>query len=207
MKKMPTLFVRDFDNKTITDVVTPGCEWVLNGEGVATEKFDGSACLIREGKLYRRYDAKHGKTPPPDFEPAQAEADPITGHWPGWVPVGDGPQDKYHREAWDYRMTYQTPFYGDALDLDTMWTYELIGPKLQGDPHGAQGHELIRHGSWTYAEAPRTFDALREWLDSHSEMEGLVFWRDPDDLDCDKCKIRRRDFGFPWPPKKGAHHD
>lgn len=45
MRKIPTLFVREFlpNHKIlITDQVTPGCEWVLAGEGVATRKLDGT---------------------------------------------------------------------------------------------------------------------------------------------------------------------
>ena len=41
MKKMPTLFERQFENHTIVkclDIVNSGCEWVINGEGYATEK-------------------------------------------------------------------------------------------------------------------------------------------------------------------------
>lgn len=49
--------------------------------------------MIRGGRLFKRYDAKHGKIPPPDFEPAQPPDD-VTGHWPGWVPVGEGPADQ-----------------------------------------------------------------------------------------------------------------
>lgn len=59
MKKIPTLFVRNFDehhNKTITREVTPGMEWVLAGEGTATIKIDGSCCAIIDGKIYRRKD-------------------------------------------------------------------------------------------------------------------------------------------------------
>ena len=41
MKKMPTLFIREFAPNggilRVTEEVTPGCEWVLNGEGVPTE--------------------------------------------------------------------------------------------------------------------------------------------------------------------------
>ena len=43
MKKMPTLFERVFvssDERYCLDKVHPGCEWVLNGEGYATEKLD-----------------------------------------------------------------------------------------------------------------------------------------------------------------------
>lgn len=41
MKKIPTVFVRDPDDrKHVLPQVTPGCEWVLAGEGRATRKFD-----------------------------------------------------------------------------------------------------------------------------------------------------------------------
>ena len=47
MKKIPTLFERVYENHKIVGIlpnVTDGMEWVLNGEGVATIKFDGSCC-------------------------------------------------------------------------------------------------------------------------------------------------------------------
>ena len=65
MKKIPTLFVREFKERKvvgITPVVTEGMEWVLKREGVATIKIDGSCCAIINGVFYKRYDAKHGKT-------------------------------------------------------------------------------------------------------------------------------------------------
>ena len=45
MKKLPTLFVRDFGDRgmfTLTDQVEPGMEWVIEGKGKATMKVDGS---------------------------------------------------------------------------------------------------------------------------------------------------------------------
>src|SRR5687767_12803407 len=105
MKKIISLFARNYDgDKLVRDEVVPGAEWVLVGEGEATVKFDGTACMMRHGKLYARYDAKaftvdkatgkkHAwdRKPPPGFEPCQEAADPITGHLPGWVPVKDQP--------------------------------------------------------------------------------------------------------------------
>ena len=67
MKKIPTLFEREFENHkviSISDKVTPGMEWVLDGEGVATVKYDGTCCAIIDGVFYKRYDAKRGKKPP-----------------------------------------------------------------------------------------------------------------------------------------------
>jgi hypothetical protein len=101
MKKIISLFQRDRDGgRLVRNEVTPGAEWVLEGEGVATKKWDGTACLIKDGKLYKRYDAKNGKTPPEGFIPAQ-EPDEKTGHWPGWLEVGNGPEDAWHRNAFD----------------------------------------------------------------------------------------------------------
>src|SRR3990167_7568687 len=100
MKKIISLFQRNYDgDRLVRDDVVPGAEWVLKGEGRATRKWDGTCCMVRGGKLYKRYDAKAGKTPPPGFEPAQEAPDPVSGHWPGWLLVGDGPDDRWHREA------------------------------------------------------------------------------------------------------------
>ena len=67
MKKIPTLFQREYLNHEVVkvlDIVTEGCEWVLAGEGTATLKHDGSCCCIINGELYKRYDAKNGKPVP-----------------------------------------------------------------------------------------------------------------------------------------------
>ena len=50
MKKIPTLFERKFENHRVmgvTEKVMPGYEWVLQGEGTATVKIDGTCCMIR----------------------------------------------------------------------------------------------------------------------------------------------------------------
>ena len=135
MQKIISLYKRDYEGtRLVYDEVVPGAEWVLAGEGVATQKIDGTACLVKGGRLYKRYDAKRGKTPPADFEPAQ-DPDPITGHWPGWLPVSDESSDRWHREAWD--------FMGPVAN----GSYELVGPKVQGNPEGVERHMLVLHGA------------------------------------------------------------
>lgn len=185
MRKTPSLFKRDYEGtRLVYDEVVEGSEWVTNGEGVATIKWDGTACMVRDGKLYKRYDAKQGRKPPADFEPAQ-DPDPITGHWAGWIPVGDGPDDRWHREAFD------PAFHKNG-------TYELIGPKIQGNPHRYDRHVLIPHGEMRpEPQPPRTFDDLKEWLATHM-VEGIV-WHHPDGR---MVKIKRRDFGLSWPLRK-----
>jgi hypothetical protein len=183
VKKIISLFQRNYEtDRLIRDEIVPGAEWVIAGEGVATRKLDGTSCLIRDGRLYKRYDARQGKRSPDGFEPAQPAPDPITGHWPGWLPVGDGPEDRWHREA---------------LAAGTLpdGTYELVGPKIQGNPEHLDSNMLTPHGKEVLADAPRDFDALRAYL-AERDIEGIVWWRDPADPDCDKVKIKKRDYGL-----------
>lgn len=176
MKKIISLFQRNYDgDRLVRDEVVPGAEWVIQGEGRATAKLDGTCCMIRSGVLYKRYDAKKGKTPPAGFEPAQ-EPDPVTGHWPGWLPVGGGPDDQWHREA------FEDEVFGDG-------TYELCGPKIQGNPLGLIGHVLFLHGAKDLEGAPRDFDGLREYLKDFA-WEGIV-WHHSDGR---MVKIKRKDF-------------
>ena len=64
VQKIISLFKRDYENtRLVYDEVVPGAEWVVAGEGRATRKWDGTCCMVRNGVLYKRYDAKRGKTP------------------------------------------------------------------------------------------------------------------------------------------------
>ena len=160
---------------------------------LATRKIDGTSCLLRAGKLYKRYDAKAGKTPPPGFVPAQEEPDTVTGHWPGWLPVGDGHEDRWHREALANS--------GALPD----GTYELVGPKVQGNAEQLARHLLVPHGGEVLTDVPRDFAGIRAYLADH-EIEGIVWWRAPTLQDCEKAKIKRKDFKQPWPAKGQTPH-
>jgi len=182
MQKIISLFQRNYEgDRLVRDEVVPGAEWVLAGEGVATRKWDGTCCRLLAGKLWARYDVKKGRTPPPGFEAAQ-EPDPTTGHWPGWIPVGDGPEHKWHREA--------AAVFAEVTDRPD-GTYELCGPKVNGNPEKFEAHVLIGHGRALLPDAPRTFEALREWL-RLADVEGIV-WHHPDGR---MVKIKAKDFGI-----------
>lgn len=182
MRKMPCLFVREFHgrNFTITNAVTPGCEWVLNGEGQAYRKRDGTACAVIGGKLYRRYDAKRSKTPPEGAIPCDVP-DEVTGHWPHWIEVTEvDKQAKWHWAAWERSRPLPDG------------TYELCGPHFQANPEGFTEDSFMSHTAEDcYPE--RTFDGLRDML-GQANAEGVVFHH-PDGR---MAKIRRHDFGFPW---------
>lgn len=193
MKKIISLYQRNYDgDHLVRDEVVPGAEWVLAGEGAATRKYDGTCCLIRDRRLYKRFDLKPGKPPPPDFEVEQH--DPVTGKSFGWVPVGDGPEDRWHRQAFE-RLTGRDR--GGELD----GTYELLGPKIQGNPERFTEHELVAHAdAAVLPDAPRDFEGLRSYL-AEAAIEGIV-WHHPEGR---MVKIKSRDFGLkrippPAPP-------
>lgn len=188
MQKVITLFKRDYEGtRLVYHEIVEGAEWVTTGEGIATEKIDGTSCLIRDGALFKRYDAKKGRAPPPNFEPAQ-DPDPITGHWPGWVPVNENdPQDKWHMAAWLRPV---------SRELDD-GSYELVGPKVQGNKYNLSEHIFRRHGDKILDDVPRDFIGLKAYFEQHPEVEGIV-WHHPDGR---MVKIKRRDFGLPWPAK------
>lgn len=199
MKKVPCVFMRDFTEGSpnqgkVYDEVNPGCEWVLNGFGIATKKFDGTSVFINEsGKPFKRCDAKNGKTPPADWVAAQPEADPVTGHWPGWVPVdADSNEDARHREA----FTNLQNSVGHLSHLQT-GTYELVGPNVNGNPENFPQHSLVFHGEVIYPNFPRTFDGIRDMLVALN-IEGVVFWKFPEmpSTDNTMAKIRLTDFGL-----------
>ncbi len=179
MKKIPTVFERDWngDRSRVVNQVHKGCEWVLAGEGMATRKLDGTSCMVRAGKLYKRREWRKNENLKEGEE--IADRDEETGKVVGWVPVGDGPEDRYHREA----FAEEGPAFQNG-------TYELIGPKVQGNPEGWMGHQLIRHGSIAEDDVPRTFEGLRDWL-ATQDIEGIVFHH-PDGR---MAKIKLRDFG------------
>lgn len=176
MKKIPTLFQRTKDRRHVIDEVTPGCEWVLEGEGRATRKFDGT-CVRADGDhtFYFRREVKAGQEPPPYFE--ASEHDPETGKTVGWEPATESGFVKFLIEALE--GVHHTP----------AGTYELCGPKINGNPEGFDRHVLIRHGDEHVDVGARTFDNLRDWLMSH-EFEGIV-WHHPDGR---MAKLKRRDF-------------
>lgn len=193
MKKIPTLFKRVFDNHHkivgITDEITPGCEEAfLHGE--ATIKFDGSCCAFINGKFYKRYDAKKGKTPPEGAIPC-CDPDPITGHWPHWVPVN--PEDP--ADQWFVRAERNYKFFIDSHIEEG--TYEAIGPHFNGNNEDTAYDILVKHGSDLIRNINRDFDSIKRYL-TNCEIEGIVFWLNGEPV----CKIKRSDFGLPWGQSK-----
>jgi hypothetical protein len=181
MKKTPTIFERDWngDRSRVVNIPNEKCAWVFSGEGWPTKKIDGTCCLVRDGKLYKRRELKPNDKAPDNFE--VADHDDETGKTIGWVPVSeDDPADRWHIEA-----------FSAASSLPD-GTYELVGPKIQGNPEKHDKHELVSHNNLRINEdVPRDFDGLKDWLDG-KDIEGLVFHH----ADGRMGKIKLRDFGI-----------
>jgi hypothetical protein len=206
MRKTPVVFVIDRATGHATPVVHPAQAWVLAGEGIATVKFDGSACRWQDGRLWKRFDRKLNtaaqrrydqgqdlgpltealfRVAPEGFVPCESAPDPVTFHWPGWVPIREtDPADRWHREA----LAALAP-----ADRHEDQTYELVGPSLAKNPYGLAAHALWAHGAQEVDLPDRSFDGLQAWLAAH-EVEGLVFHH-PDGR---RAKVRRKDFGLFW---------
>ncbi|MFA5392003.1 MAG: DUF5565 family protein [Candidatus Omnitrophota bacterium] len=179
MRKIISLFQRNYEtDRLVRNEIVPGAEWVSNGEGVATRKYDGTCCMIKDGVLFKRYEAK--KKPPDDFVPAQ-DQDPTTGHWVGWRPCyRTEPADKYHWLAFD------------SLTDKEDGTYELLGPKIQANPEEVSEYILLKHSdAEVLPDCPRDFEGIHRWFEDR-DIEGVVFHH-PDGR---MVKIKKKDFGL-----------
>lgn len=177
MKKIPTIFIRNPKNrKELLNEQHPDCDWVFAGEGAATRKYDGTCCMIKENNFYKRREIKPNKKIPKDF--IEVQFDKITGKRVGWVPVNcNDPNDKWHCSAFINQPD---------------GTYELCGPKIQGNPEGFKKHILIPHmQAEQYKNFPLTKEEIFKWFQG-KDIEGIVFHH-PDGR---MAKIKLRDFGL-----------
>ncbi len=182
MKKISTLFVRDLTTHRVIDQVVPGCEWVGDADvgQVATRKYDGTCTRCdSSGIWWARREVKAGKEWPRGF--VLEDEDQITHKTVGWVPMYESSDNVLWAEA-----------LGTADP--TSWkaaTYELVGPKINGNPENRPRHELIEHGRHLLFDAPTTFLGLKRYLE-HFTGEGIVWWAG----DGRRAKIKRSDFGW-----------
>ena len=206
MKKISTLFKVIYNSVgskgTITQEVRPENTWVVKSNSVlATRKFDGTATMVLQGKLYKRYDAKPTKEDfknhkegeswkVADFREVPEEAVPcqdpdlITGHYPHWIPVLV--EDKSNKYMLD-------TYYSLPNQLED-GTYEFCGEKVGTNPEKLMGHKFIKHGSELVDLSDYTFESIRDFLsNSDNNLEGIVF-HNLETLQM--CKIRKSDFGF-----------
>lgn len=193
MKKISTLYQKDpNDLSRVIDKLNIENEWVINGDSIPTRKFDGTSVAVIEGELFKRYDCKidkktgkYKKPIPTGAIPCQ-EPDIKSGHHPHWVKCDrNNPADKYHFEAFDKLES------SHSIEFKT---FELCGPKIQGNPEGFYSHVLILHGASELNINDFSFEGLKQYLSNPDiNIEGIVFHNK---YDSRMCKIRKCDFGI-----------
>jgi hypothetical protein len=208
MKKISTLFVRDFSSQgnPITRQIHDGCEWVIENKGVPTRKFDGTATMIKAGKYYKRLDRKRGLDGKFKGEPTgwiECELDEVTGHLFGWALVDfTNPSDKWHIEG----MLNTSPEirHDAALSMRELYemkiaatpegTYELCGPKINANPEHYPQHTLVPHGKeildFSFRNTGEPFDEIREWFKGQ-DIEGIVWY-----FGEKRAKLKKIDFNM-----------
>lgn len=188
MQKILSLYMRDPDTnlKYVSREVNPKAAWVLAEptHTRATVKWDGTCTLLdAHGQWWSRHQLRPGKTAPGIYHPV--ETDPITGKTQGWIPAEMG---SFKRQLADALTNAEEE--GEHL---TPGTYELIGEKVQSNPHGLPYVTLVRHGDATLVDVPTDYDVLAEWLRMMNRtgyLEGVVWHHD----DGRMAKIKTRDF-------------
>jgi uncharacterized protein DUF5565 len=178
MNKIPTVFLRDpADRGRTLDEVHPECRWVLDGDGTATRKYDGTCVLLDEdGVWWARREVRPGRRRPPGYRPVMT--DQVTGKTVGWEPIANSSYATCHAEA------------VAGGQVREPGTYELIGPRINGNPERVPAHRLVRHADADVLDTPRDFAGLRSWLLAHPQFEGIV-WHHPDGR---RAKLKYRDF-------------
>lgn len=194
MIKIPTLFVRDPAKQfRVIPQLTLGCDWVLEGLGFPTVKIDGQTIKVLNGEIYRK------------LRPADGT------HEAAYVKVLEGDQEyPYLKEAFEAcRARAATQHVPDGI-------YEAFGPKIAGNHHGCETHNMIRiapvsslllsniadgagivRGPGVTVE--RLFDSIQKALEDSPDIEGIVWHREERATLIAAAKIKRKDFGLPWP--------
>jgi hypothetical protein len=172
MRKIPTLLERDFTDPkqpVLTEQVKAGCEWVLKGEGAATRKYDGTCVALLGGVWRARREVKAGKAEPAGFQ--RISHDDETGKTIGWEPAEQSAFWKYLHEAIDGHR-----------GVLAEGTYELVGPKVNGNPERTEVHILMRHDDAERLDIPAgSIEEIKAAVLALAEpgIEGVV-WHHPD---------------------------
>ena len=192
MRKIPTIFVRG-DNGKITMETHPDCAWVFAGEGVATEKLDGTnvRLTVRAGQVIRTEKRRNPTK-------AQKKEDIVD---PWYVEVMTRTE-----ERWILAAVVGTNV---VLWPDGEHCCEALGPKIQGNPLQLEGYVCVPFDLTSYnrgmpnlgapvlSGSARHFEGLQVWFSVATSvyspgqpMEGIVFHH-PDGR---RAKIKRKDF-------------
>ena len=211
MKKMPIIFDMTFNSegdREVLHTIRVEIRDLVNktlDEGkriVPTFKRDGTAVFRgADGEWFTRRAVKTGKEAPEGF--IALETDPNIGTTFGWEPKESSPMKKFLNKAIEKFIQ------DNGTEPPRNTTFELLGPKINGNPEHVDSEELRIHGN----EKATDFPTIQDILDSDEpfdmlkpifadfrakHIEGIVFWiTDADgNLIEPRFKVRCKDF-FP----------
>lgn len=185
MRHIPTLYKRDGSNDVI-DELEPTAAWVFDTTQsvTATYKWNGwGAKFDRDGRMWKSvsYDTAT-ETPDRYFVP---DGYNVGGVAYGWLPVGgdeSNKADSWYIQAWEWWQRE------DGSHSPPPGSYEVVGPKVEDNPHDVDTTELRAHGGLVVVEAllapPQPdFAALTAWFQAEpgndAGFEGIV-WHNRD---------------------------
>ena len=177
MKKIPTLYARNPGNRRY---VTDELAVLLPDDSVSTEKIDGTCVMFDGERWWARRELRRGGTEPEGW--VFVNFDETTGKTIGWEPAERSGFYKYLIEAVD----------NETLKVES-GTYELYGPKINGNTARVKKHRLYRHGTRipVYPWNPGwTADVVKRWvLALPAQVEGIVWWYEDEPI----AKLKKRD--------------
>lgn len=206
MRKIPTIFLRPEragkGHLFVTRDPHPDCAWVFNGEGIATEKLDGTnvRLTVRSGTVVRVEKRRN----PTKEQKALGIVEP-------WYVDADAKDsgDKWIFEAvsgTDTLLSVREDEHGQKdWWPDGEHCCEALGPNIQGNPLGLTKHECVPFdipgvipvyeitpdGSDPYDGIKGALANLDSLYSPGHLAEGIVFHH-PDGR---RAKIKRKDFG------------
>lgn len=212
MKKIPTIFLRDWGNdpSRVTREPNPEAEWLFDNPSaaLATVKKDGTnvRLTIKQGDVAGLHLILEKRRNPSKKEKKRAEAAGLPTPEPTYVrALPDDPADKHI-----FKAMYETDYRGWP---DGVWECEALGPKIQGGVESdvpvlypfSFEPEVIANNPMTamnpFEVTPiKIYEVIEEYLAVH-EVEGIV-WHGPGGRGGRMAKIKRRDFGLDWPVRR-----
>jgi hypothetical protein len=181
-----------------TSILNPDVQTLLESGTLykVTAKVDGTSCIVRDSELLKRRDQKidkrtGSKKTMPDKWILTGESTEV--HGVGYMPIEQG--DKWYLDVFDsdnqrvrvlqIKDRVICSEYVKLKDLNNH-SYELIGPKIQSDPHSLGFHALIEHGLIELNNFPdignhdpsdNLLDRIKEWILTDpvgQSVEGVV---------------------------------
>lgn len=203
MNKIPTLFLRSEENtRFLTRDINPQCMWIFSEFRVPTVKKDGTNIRITVGE--HEFGNRHicfveKRRNPSRKQRDLAEREGMPPPEPTYVlAYPEDPADKHIFAAVNATDFSRWPV--------GQWPCEALGPKIQG---GVESDvPMLYPFSWQPYTLPDLgplaieYDAIMRYLTEH-EIEGIVWHGVPPGRNFGEkmCKVKRKDFGLPWPPE------